>query len=946
MPHHRRTPRTLSRVSRTAIAFAAVLLHVLPASAQDVGRITGRIIDEETARPLGLAQVTMTSLGRGTMSDVDGRFSLAGVPVGTHELQVRLIGYATKRVTDVVVTARRVTRIDIAIPREAIELEELTVTAVSERGNTIALLDNRRLAPAVTDAIGHEQISSSADADAAAAMQRVPGVSIVDNRFVYVRGLGERYGNTTLDGAVLPSSIPDRKAVPLDLVPASFIESISTSKSYLPTQSADYAGGLVEIKTRKVPGQNFFKIGVDAGLDTEATFQTGLDYAAGGLDFLGIDDGTRDLPSLIPGDRAVNSSNLSPAELEAIGEAFGTQWAGLPTTHSLNGGGDLAFATEIPVKARSIDVFGAANYSDTWSRRQNYVDRVFAASGLADPEVDYSGKLSTHEVTLGGMLNADYSIGPRSRLSFSGLFNRLARDDVRSLEGFNLDSNTNQRNTRLQYTENTLLQGRLGGRHLLGVLGGATLEWRGSYARTSRYEPNTREVLYRQSPDGTFLFDTFVQSGSVFHQSLDEDAFNGALDVQVPIRVRGVPGTIEWGTAIVRRNRGVFTRRFRFLPQGVLGEGVRGLDPNQLFQPGNIAPDSLQIQEATFRSDNYDADQTTLAGYIMADVEVLPRLRFAGGVRVEHNDQNVRPVDLFESAIEPLQGAALNDTDLAPGATLTWGATERMNVRVAASRTIARPEFRELAPFSFADFAGGYLVVGNPALARSRITNLDARWEWFPSAGAVVSVSGFYKRFKDPIEGIVFPSTEFIKSWVNADGARNFGTEVEARSNLGFLSEGLENLALNVNVTLVDSRVDTGSEALIFVPGSGSIPIDVVNRSRRLQGQSPYVVNAAANWFVPGSGTALTVLYNRVGRRISSVGTQFLPDVFEEPRDALDVTIDQRLTDRIGIKASARDILASEYRFTQGGDLLRGWTPGRVFKVKLTWQPTGAPDRP
>jgi TonB-dependent receptor len=298
-------------------------------------------------------------------------------------------------------------------------------------------------------------------------------------------------------------------------------------------------------------------------------------------------------------------------------------------------------------------------------------------------------------------------------------------------------------------------------------------------------------------------------------------------------------------------------------------------------------------------------------------------------------------VDLFETMLEPLEGAVLDNTDLAPGATITWAASDAMNFRVAASRTLARPEFRELAPFSFADFAGGYLVSGNPVLRRSRITNLDLRWEWFPAPGAVVSISGFYKFFTDPIEEIVFPSSEFIKSWVNADDARNLGAELEARSDLGFLSEGLENLALNVNLTLVDSKVSTGAEADIYIPGSGPITIGVVDRDRRLQGQSSYVVNVGANWSISSTGTLLSVLYNRFGRRINAVGTQLLPDVFEEPRDAFDTVVEQRLGDRFSLKASVLNLLASEYRFTQGGDLLRGWEPGRVFQLGLTWQPVG-----
>ena len=942
-----RPQRPRFRVRTGWLALPALLLvaHATPVSAQeagDLGRISGRLVDEETARPLGLAQISITTLNTGTLSDVDGRWTLQSLPPGTYDVVARLIGYASKTVTGVTVTAGTVTTIDISLPPQAIELRDLSVTVADQRGTASAVLENRQTAAAVTDAIGREQISDSPDSDAAAAMARVPGVSIVDKKFVFVRGLGERYGNTTLDGAVMPSPIADRKAVPLDLVPASFIENVSTSKSYLPRQPADYAGGLVQIETRKVPGENFFKVGIGTGMETATTGKTGLGYAGGGLDFLGIDDGLRALPDILPADQTVSRSNLSPAELEAIGEAFAPGWAGTPRDLPFGRSGELAFATEVPLGAKDLGLLATAHWDDSWNRREGYVERVFASAGLTDPEVDYGGDQSTRAVTLGGLLNMDYPLAPSHRISFNGLLNRVTEDQSRILEGFNLDSNTNQRNTRIQYVENSLVQGRLSGKHYFDALGGTTAEWKAAYSRAGRYEPNTREVLYRES-NGVFLWDNFIQSGSIFHQDLTEDATNLNVDVQFPIRVNGQAGTIEIGASTLTRDRDVLSRRFRFIPNRAVPSEVRSASPDGIFTPGNIGPEpnQFEIKEATFRPDNYVADQTTTGAYLMADFELVPRLRFAGGARIERSRQVVEPRDVFTMGVQPLTGAELDNTDFVPGATLTWSASDRVNIRAAASRTLARPEFRELAPFSFADFAGGYLVVGNPILQRSRITNFDLRWEWFLRPGAVIAVSGFYKKFKDPIEEVVFPSSEYIKSWLNAGTANNIGTEIEVRSDLGFVSESLENFALNFNVTLVDSEVETGSVAQIFVPGSGPLEIDVVGQKRRLQGQSPYVINAGANWASPSGRTSVSLLFNRFGRRISQVGSQFLESVFEEGRDQFDLVVEQGIGSQISAKLSATNLLAADYRFTQGGDLLRGWQPGRAFSLGLTWQPIG-----
>ena len=929
-------------VALPAMLLLASAMALSAQAAEELGRISGRIVDEATARPLSLAQISIAALNTGTLSDVDGRWSMQSLPPGTYDVVARLIGYANKTITGVTVTAGDVTTIDISLPPQAIEMNELSVTVADQIGTASAVLENRQTAAAVTDAIGREQISDSPDSDAAAAMARVPGVSIVDKKFVFVRGLGERYGNTTLDGAVMPSPIADRKAVPLDLVPASFIENVSTSKSYLPRQPADYAGGLVQIETRKVPGENFLKVGFGTGMETATTGRSGLGYAGGGLDFLGIDDGLRSLPDLLPAAATVNRQNLSPEELEAIGEAFAPGWAGTPRDLPFGRSGEIAFATEVPIGSKDLGLLATGHWDDSWNRREGYVERVFASAGLSDPEVDYGGDQSTRAVTLGGLLNMDYPLAPSHRISFNGLLNRVTEDQSRVLEGFNLDSNTNQRNTRIQYVENSLVQGRLSGKHYFNALGGTTAEWKAAYSRAGRYEPNTREVLYRES-GGVFLWDNFIQSGSIFHQDLTEDAINLNLDVQFPIRVNGQAGTIEVGAATLTRDRDVLSRRFRFIPNRSVPNEVRGSAPDGIFTPDNIGPGPRQfeIREATFRPDNYVADQTTTGAYLMADLELLPRLRFAGGARIERSRQVVEPIDVFTMGIEPLTGAELDNTDFVPGATLTWAASDRVNIRAAASRTLARPEFRELAPFSFADFAGGYLVVGNPVLQRSRITNFDLRWEWFPRPGAVFAVSGFYKKFKDPIEEVVFPSSEYIKSWLNAGTANNLGTEFEVRSDLGFLSESFENFALNFNLTLVDSEVETGSVAQIFVPGSGPLEIDVVGQKRRLQGQSPYVVNAGANWASSSGRTSVSLLFNRFGRRISQVGSQFLESVFEEGRNQFDLVVEQGIGSKVSAKLSATNLFAAHYRFTQGGDLLRGWQPGRAFSLGVTWQPVG-----
>ena len=758
---------------------------------------------------------------------------------------------------------------------------------------------------------------------------------------MYVRGLGERYGSTTLNGAPLPSPEPDKKVIPLDLIPASFLESVATAKTYTPDQPGDYAGGLVQIQTRSFPSLGLLKLKTSLGYNTRSSLRSGLGYAGGDYDFFGFDDGTRDLPSIVPADRPVQSgTTITADEAERIGEAFVGAWGPAAERHPLNQSYGLTFGREIALGERALGFFGSITHSSGYTHQEDIVERVFSQAGAAESDVDYLGLKSTHQVSLGGLLNASLRLAPTHRISLTTVYSRNVEDEARILEGFNLDSSTDQRNTRLRYLAQALLSTQLSGQHLFPWLLGSSVSWRAGYSRATRYEPNTREVLYRRSVDGRFLFDTFVQSGSIFHQDLVEDGVTGAIDWKLPFNFRSLPASFGIGAAADVRDRSAFTRRFRFIPQGTLGDSVRALPPDQLFTAANIAPDSFQIQEATFPQDNYDADQSIYAAYGMLDLEVLPRLRLVGGARVEKAEQTVVPRALFQSSSQSAQTAGLQDTDVLPGVNLTYALNGGdMNLRAGVSRTLARPQLRELAPFAYADYAGGHLVAGNPFLNRSRIENYDLRWEWFLGPGAVLSVGGFYKVFDDPIEVFVYPSTELIKSWVNADRAENYGAELELRSPLGFLAGGLENLYVNTNLTFVQSDVATGDEVTIYLPGTGATPLQIQDRNRPLQGQSPYVVNVGLTYVWPGRGTSGTVLYNRFGRRVDAVGGLSLPDVYEEARDQLDIVVEQAMPGGFDLKVTASRILGNRVTFTQGGELLRRYDTGRTISLSLNWGP-------
>lgn len=925
------------------LALAASLFLAASLQAQD-GKITGRVVDQQTGQPIASAQVFMEDQSAGTLSSIDGRYVLRDLPDGSHTVVVQMIGYASKTVTGVMVQGGGVAALDIGLESAAVDIAGITVEAAVETGSTGALLGERQTEAFVVDAIGSDQIARSPDGDAASALKRVPGLSVVDGKFAYVRGLGERYSSTTLNGAPLASPMPDRKVVPLDIIPSGLLESIVTAKSYSPDKPGDYAGGLVELRTKDFPTSRIFSVSVSSAFNSVSTFERGLRYGGGDTDFLGFDDGSRDLPGLIPDDARVTFPTFSRGDLERFGEAFSGDWGpvldDLPPNTSLG----ISFGDDLELFDRSLGLLASANYSNGFARKDGVIERVFASAGVADPEVDYRGDETVRSVSMGGLANLSYEVSPTDRVTANVVYNRLMDDEARVYEGFNLDSNTNQRNYRIRFLTQTLSNAQLKGEHLLGFLGDVKMDWRGSWSRAERYEPNTREVLYRES-NGEYLFENFVSSGSIFHQNLVDDTYSGALDLSVPFSLGqdGRPGSLSFGGTYTAKERDVFTRRFRFLVTsgGVVDGEVRLRNPNDLFTPATIGPDGFELTEATFRPDNYDATEDIAAGYVKLEAEPIPAVKVMTGVRVESARQEVAPFDLFPSGLETLPGADLDDTDLLPALNVTVRVASNMNVRFGASRTLARPQLRELSPFGFADYAGGYLTVGNPELNRSLIQNYDARWEWFFSPGGVLAASGFYKSFDDPIEVVVLPSSELLKTWVNGGEASNYGVELELRTDLGFLSPSLAAFSVNSNLTLIESEVSTPASIRVYIPGQGGSDLAVAPKNRSLQGQSPYVVNAGLTYSSSGGRSQATVLFNRFGRRIDAVGGQATPDIFEEARSQLDVVLEQTLFSGTKVKLSGTNLLAATVDYTQGGGILRQWDTGRTFSVSVGWSTGG-----
>lgn len=889
------------------------------ALAQETGQVSGVVRDDFNAFGLPAAPITVLDTGTTAYTELDGQYTLT-LPAGAHQLQVGFSGYEDITVS-VDIVAGETTRLDVALRMERFA-EEVVVTGEivePELFTAEAQLVERQKAAVITDNLASDEMKANADSNAASAMKRVTGLTVVDNQYVFVRGLGERYSNTTLNGSVLPTTEPDKRVVPLDLFPTGLIESVSVVKSYLPDKPADFSGGLVEIDPLAFPNEPVVNVSISQGYNTNTSFQDGLSYPGGGRDWLGFDDGTRDLPSAIPDAKVVRTSRFTeagftPAELETMGESFSNVWS--PVTESIGHNQSYSF-----VAGNSWDKLGAI-VSVTWSeshQTQSEDQTFFSISGGdIDIQNDYDFDVTSSRTSTGIVGNLAYKFSGNHRVSLENFYTHNSKNEARTFEGYNSDVGANIRNSRLFWVEEGILSSRFSGEHYFQAIAASQFEWSATLSRATRDEPDLRETLYEfNSFNDEYVLADESQSGFRMFNDLDDEVVELGADWTLFFaQWDDLPASFKLGPRTTMRERDFSSRRFRMTPR------VSGLvditqTPEMIFTPANVG-EAFELREETRPTDTYRAEQTVQAFYGMTDLPLSRNLRIIGGARVERSEQIVDTFDPFSTAGEMIT-ATLNDTDVLPGVNAVYALSDTTNLRAGYSHTVNRPEFRELAPFEFTDVVGGRAVVGNPELKRALIQNVDVRLETFPAAGEVLAISAFYKDFTNPIERIVQPTAQLRTSYTNALGARNTGVELEARRQFGRLMG-------SANYTHVDSQIE-----LEQVAGQVQTSLD-----RPLAGQSANVFNLSVDVDLPEIGGSVRVLYNWFDDRIVDVGSLGLPDIYEEGRGILDAVFTKRF-EALSLRASFDNLLDSEHRFTQGGELQRLFKLGRSFSLSLSY---------
>lgn len=896
-------------VSRIVVLIVMALGAASTAAAQDNGRIVGRVIDEDQGSSVTGATVEVVGTTRTTTSGLDGRFTLADIPAGTVTLRVRMLGYAPKTVTGIPLAAGGVVEQVIGISRQALQLAEISVNVEAERGSVHQALDEQRSATNVMSAVTAEQIRRSPDGDAAAAAQRVSGVTVQEGKFVFVRGLGERYTTTTLNGSRIPSPEPERKSVPLDLFPSGLLQSITTAKTFTPNLQGDFSGGQVDIRTREYPTTRQIGLSISSGFTGGVTGSTLPMAPTEGGEWYASATAPRRIPAVVR--ETVNP--VPGPQTNAMVNAMRNAWSVAPRSarpsSSLGmtlGGNDLFFGQRV-----GYVVSGSYSLSD-----EAQVDAV--RESLEGDH--YEGTVGRQSVLLGGLLNLSTMLGNHSRISLNTAYNRSADNEARLEQGFYENHGTNIEIQRLKYVERSVTNGQLVAQHQLSNR--HRLDWAVSLSKVSRQEPDRSEFVRWLDPS----VPTWYNQEGAFraYGGLTENAFEASADYRVDLDRHG-RRVVRVGVLTRTTDRDAFDAGYAIRTRDWTPTDTRWQGEPEAFFDGRFSTNGETLFELGIfnAGGNYQAEDRIQAGYAMAEWELLPGLRLIGGARIEHSELEVA----YEDVLRNTGVAAPKYTDVLPAATFVLDLGTSQKVRLSASQTLARPEYREIAPICYRSGLGEEQRCGNPDLVRTLIQNFDLRWELYPSPGELISVAVFAKRFDNPIEPRYQGRSGTNSLWFeNAESAINRGVELELMRGLRFLSRRLDAFSAFANATLMHSEVRTGVE--------GDPP-------RAMTGQAPYVVNAGLTWASSGRRASATILYNVVGERIVNArpSGQAVADMLELARPGLDLSVRFPVFGDLSGRADLKNLLNSPYEVRQG-ELLRAFhRTGRGVSVGFSWSP-------
>lgn len=878
------------------------------------GKISGKVIDANTGEPIIGANVSITGTTKGSATDLDGIYTIRGLTPATYSITVSYISYAKKEITDVEVSADEVTKLDISMQPKTVGMDEVTVSAGAISNSEAGLLVIQRKAVAFQDGLSSELVSKSGDSNIASALKRVTGVTLLNGRDVFVRGLGNRYSNVQLNGSPVPSTSPTKKEAPVDLINSGSVDNIIVQKTYTPDQSGEFSGGSVQITSKEFPEQQNIGFSYSTSYNSVSTFEKSLGYRGSSTDFLGFDDGKRALPAVISNERVTLDNEKQLANALHRDWTLNNDHKTIPSQKF-----EVSYADQFNETVMPVGIVSSFSYKYDRFYRSNREYRVIQSyNSDADQNIlnaDYVSDEGRENAKLSGMFNIFLKPDSNTKVGFKNIYSNSLENSTQQIIGDYVNYPRNTRQTVQDFNRRAIFSSSVIFERYFDSFLQSQLSVNLNYSRARQDRPDRRTTQYNLTPGGDYNI-YFDDGGNThfFSNQLDNN-YTGKIDLEIQPW-----GSLELkaGVSRVIKNRDFDARRLEY-------QNFSGAYPNdRKNEPADVALDPslvednlLDLAETTQARDSYTGEQTKLAGYISANWNYFDNFTIETGARIEQSAQEV----MITEGDETITIANVDKTDILPAVNATYSASKKTNIRGAFSMTLARPEFREISDFRFQDFVGSQIVYGNPELNRTVIHNYDVRFETYPNPGEMFAVSAFYKKFLDPIE-LFYRFTERTEvQYKNAGQANLYGIELEGRRNI------TDRLQLIANASYIHSETRSKEED----------QYRTANFKRPMYGQSPYSVNVGAYYNVPNWNAEFSANYNTFGERIVTVGMRRQPDdEYEQPFHKLDWGVKYR-TGNFTIKADIENLLNQDVVYEQGNVITNKYTPGVTYNIGISY---------
>jgi len=891
---------------KSLILIASFLLSISFSFAQK-GKIEGKITDSKTGAPIAGVTVLIKETAKGIATNVDGRFILNVEAGKKYTLVISSTNYQSKEVNEIETGSDGIAYVDVALDVKSKTGEEVTVRATSAKKESVnALISFQRTTNTVASVISAEAIRRSPDKNTGEVLKRTPGASIQEGKFIVIRGLADRYNQAMLNGVLLTSTEPDRKTFSFDLIPASMIDNIIINKAFVPEFPGEWAGGLIQVNTKDIPTKNFFSIQLGSGFNSQTIGKDFYKDQGGKTDWLGLDDGTRNLPTTYTRKAAFDST--SPAGKTAIGKQMRNAWSPEKTSAPLNVAFQANGGFSGKIFGKNIGGIFAINYNKSNKslkllNRSNAIDNL---TNVVSVISNYDDDKYQQDVAVGALGSVSLQLNPRNRVAVKAVLNINTANSVTQRMGEDYSRTEQLKGSQFTFKQNTFFTVQTSGDHSLTKK--LKFKWYGAFNILDGYTPDQRRILYSKASNTqdpyTLLISNSLsqQSGSRIYQTLSDYIYTAGGDLSYNFKWLNLTQTIKGGYMLQIKDRLYDAQLFaNYLPLD--NPSLRLLPADQVFDVANFGNGTDNkfafdaIKGNTFR---YMANTILNAGFLQFDNQFTDKLRVVWGLRVENYDQLIGSVKKWDP-----RHTYSKVTDFLPGLNATYKLNNKTNIRLSGSQTVIRPELRELSSLNLYDFELNASVQGNPLLKRTKIANFDLRYEIYPRAGEVINAGIFYKHFTNPIEQIFngLGGGASTLNYANAKKAYSYGVEVEMRKKLDFIKP-LKNFTFQANAAYIRSRVkDEGLQV-----------------DRSLQGQSPYILNLGLLYDLEKYGINATLLYNQIGERIYLVGDIVggAPDIYEAPRPLFDLQLAKKLLKRKAeIRLNISDLLNQTQYFYQ-----------------------------